>query len=98
MSVIRRDKPAIGILWSEMHFDGKGDDAGRLVLALDPKTLIKHTPAATFAHAAQVRIAVGIHPAKNEIVILLASNDSASQVRQVYVIPKVPDGSAPHNL
>src|SRR5581483_4438444 len=95
MNVIRRDRPASGILWSEFHLDG--GDAGRFVLQLDTETLTKRASAATFAHAEQVRIAVGIHPAKGEVVIFFGE-ENGSERRYVYQLPYVPasDGRGPN--
>ena len=98
MRVIRRDKPTTGILWSEIHFDGAREAASRFVLRLDPTTLTKRTSAATFAHAEDFRIAVGIHPAKQEIVVFLGKNDGGREIRQSYVMPGTSDGTAPHEL
>lgn len=98
MSATRREKPAYGILWSEISLMGSVDNAiGRFVAEIEPSALTARALVATVACAGSISIGIGVHTAQKELVILLGGVSRHS--RKVYILPDpVPEHDGGHEL
>lgn len=82
-----------GIIATTLTLDGAEQlGQGKFAVLLDSSALTNSARLATFAHSQHVNIAVGIHPAQDQVVVLMnmASGSSAKR-RQVYNLPKIPN-------
>lgn len=99
MEPIRRERPGYGILWSEISMDEHDSGGtGQFVLSVEPKALPGRGHVATVAHSGQLRIAIGIHAVKHEVVVFLGGAKYGSlSLRRVYRLPEsLPDNPTHH--
>lgn len=99
MKSIRRDKPSYGIVWSELYYDGKNE--GQFRMRIVPDALTQRNTIATVSHIEKIRIAVGVHPQEEKVIVFVSGTMPAGEIRQVYKLPgavTTVDGVAAHDL
>lgn len=100
MNPVRRERPSYGVLWSEIHMEGNTEHgSGRFVARVESDALRGRALIATVSHIANVNVAIGIRPKKNQIVVLVGDNKTSErQLRKTYQLPPNSDGVSGHEF
>ncbi len=94
MTLSSSDNARDGIISTALTLDGEEQfGQGNFVILFDSSALTNTLRVATYAHTRRLNIAVAIHPAQAQVVVLMnVASGSASKRRQVYILPDILDG------
>lgn len=93
MHTIRRASPAFGIAASELILrKDEEHGSGLFLVAVEPQVLKGEHQVATVSQGNLARIAVSLHPARGQVIVLLGGEPSGRNVRRVYNLPVDLDG------
>ncbi|HZQ06738.1 MAG TPA: hypothetical protein VFD70_09170 [Anaerolineae bacterium] len=99
MNSIRRERPGYGILWSELILDDAARaGTGRFLVRVEGKALLGSSNVATIGHTQELRVAIGIHPMEQEMVVLLGGNKNPREARRVFQLKGITDNSREHEF